>query len=291
MPETAFLGPGRSYPVKEERDGEWVYARNLLLAAAREAHMHGRTDIARRADAIREREFGAKAEDKIPGRDGALVQLAADRSPGRIHLFEDRRLFSGTAFDRDTTRTKDHDGRLRVSVANISKANVCPYWGREIPNWEELGLASDKVYRLYRDPDELARAADTFNGVPILDEHKPSTAEDHPRELVVGTTGTETTFEAPYLQTSLVFWPRAAIDDIESEDRRQLSASYRYDADMTPGVTSGGENYDGVMRNIRGNHVMLCAEGRAGSDVAVGDAAIKGRSLWVPKGSLARAAA
>ena len=312
MPQSAFLGPDRTYPVKEKRDGEWKYTRNLLLAAARRARMQGRKDIARRADAIREREF-SDAEDcftakddesfeklehslahkkgvhdpkalavfigrehgKIPGRDEALVAMAADRMPGRINLFEDRRQLSGVAFDRKSTRTIDHDGRLRVSVANISKSNVSPYWGHEIPDWDRLGLEPNKIYRLYRDPKELAKAVDTFNGVPILDEHQPSTAEDHPRELVVGATGTEAKFEAPYLKNSLIFWPQEAINDIDRNERRQLSASYRYVADMTPGVTPEGEQFDGRMTQIFGNHVMLCAEGRVGSDVMVGDAALK----------------
>lgn len=277
MPESAFLGPDRTYPVKEKRDGKWVYTRNLLLAAERRAVTQGRRDIANRARAIREREFGASGN--IPGRDRALSRLAEDRKPGRIHLLDDRRQFSGTAFDRDTTRTIDHDGRLRVSVANISKANVCPYWGREIPAYDELGLEPDRLYHLYRDPDELAKAAPTFNSVPILDEHRSSTADDHPRDLVIGTTGSDAKFVAPYLQASLVFWPQEAIDDIDNDERRQLSASYRYDADMTPGVTPEGEKFDGVMRRIRGNHVMLVSEGRAGPDVMVGDRAIR-RFNW-----------
>ncbi len=64
MPADVFLEPGaRKYPCKEKRDGEWVYSRDLLLAAAREARMHGHESLAARADAIRNREFGAKAKD------------------------------------------------------------------------------------------------------------------------------------------------------------------------------------------------------------------------------------
>ena len=67
------------------------------------------------------------------------------------------------AFDRQSARSIDADGRLHVSKTNISKANVCPYFGREIPNWQELGLDGDKVYRLYRDPEELAKGEVTVN--------------------------------------------------------------------------------------------------------------------------------
>ncbi len=57
-PESAFLVPSeKKYPVKTKEDGEWKYNRKLLLAAAREARMHGKENIAKKADEIREREF------------------------------------------------------------------------------------------------------------------------------------------------------------------------------------------------------------------------------------------
>ncbi|MGY0790951.1 DUF2213 domain-containing protein [Azospirillum argentinense] len=173
------------------------------------------------------------------------------------------------AMDRgDTVRTKDADGRLRVERANISKAVVNPYLGREIPGWEALGLLPDRAYRLLRHPDELARAASSFNALPLLDTHVPATAWDHPKGKVVGTTGTDAAFEAPYLTNSLAVWTADAIAGIEDGTRKELSCGYRYDPDMTSG-TWEGQPYDGVMRNIQGNHVALVREGRAGPDVAV----------------------
>lgn len=60
-PASVFLMPAaRKYPVKTKQDGEYKYDRGLLLAAAREARMHGHSALADRADAIREREFGGK---------------------------------------------------------------------------------------------------------------------------------------------------------------------------------------------------------------------------------------
>ena len=65
------------------------------------------------------------------------------------------------AFDRGSVRQIDKVGRLQVERSNISKANVCGYYGREIPNSEALGLEPDRLYMLYRDPDELRKAAKT----------------------------------------------------------------------------------------------------------------------------------
>jgi hypothetical protein len=171
-----------------------------------------------------------------------------------------------------SVRTIDQDGHLHVSMANISKVAVNPYRGNEIPHYQELGLDPDKVYQLFRAPDELAKAAPSFSSKPLFSIHRPSTAENHPKQITVGSIGNDVRFVAPYLRAPLVVWDAAAIDGIESDDQRELSCGYRYDADMTPGIYKG-TRYDGVMRNILGNHVTLVESGRAGSDVIVGDAA------------------
>ena len=177
---------------------------------------------------------------------------------------------SALAFDRATVRSFDKDGRLHIEVTPISKANVCPYYGREIPNSRSLGLQPDKVYYLLRDPKELAKAASTFNNIPLLNEHIPVTAADPQKMAVVGSTGTDAEFDGTYLKNSLVVWDADSIAGIETDEKKELSSAYRYVADMTPGVHEG-QPYDGVMRDIVGNHVALVIEGRAGSDVVVWD--------------------
>ena len=175
------------------------------------------------------------------------------------------------AMDRMTVRNTDVDGRMHIEVSPISKSNVCPYYGREIPNWQALGLLPDKIYRLYRDPVELAKAAPTFNRIPLLNKHVPHMADNPPKDNVVGTTGDNARFDPPYLLNSLSVWDNSAIAGIETNEQRELSSSYRYRADMTPGVNPEGEPFDGSMRDIVGNHVALVPVGRAGPDVSVGD--------------------
>lgn len=177
---------------------------------------------------------------------------------------------SALAFDKATVRSFDKDGRLHIELTPISKANICPYYGREIPNSKALGLQPDKVYYLLRDPKELAKAATTFNNIPLLNEHIPVTAADPQKMAVVGSTGTDAEFDGTYLKNSLVVWDADSIAGIETDEKKELSSAYRYVADMTPGVHEG-QPYDGVMRDIVGNHVALVIEGRAGSDVVVGD--------------------
>jgi hypothetical protein len=175
------------------------------------------------------------------------------------------------AFDRASVRSFDKVGRLQVTKSNISKANVCPYFGREIPNHEALGLDPEKIYRLWRHPDELKKAAATFNNIPLLNIHIPDFPGDPPRESRVGVTHSSAEFDGTYLTNGLSVWDNSAIAGIETEEQEELSSSYQYVADMTPGTTPDGEVYDGIMRDIVGNHVALVETGRAGSDVLVAD--------------------
>jgi hypothetical protein len=183
-----------------------------------------------------------------------------------------RSVYDGIAVDRaPENRTKTVDGRLVVKVNNISKACVSPYLGEEIPDWESLGLDPQRIYQLYRHPGELKKAASTFNSIPILLVHKPSTADDHPRELTVGTTGNDAEFNAPYLQNSLVIWDGEGVEAVESKKQHELSPGYRFTARMTSGTTPDGEYYDGIMTALSGNHLCLVELGRTGHDVVVGD--------------------
>lgn len=74
------------------------------------------------------------------------------------------------AFDR-TARRIDADGRLHVDRSHISKATVNPYYGKEIPGYEALGLQPDKVYRLLRTlwnwsgPPPLSHASPFFRSM------------------------------------------------------------------------------------------------------------------------------
>lgn len=173
------------------------------------------------------------------------------------------------ALDRSARRI-DADGRLHVDRSHISKATVNPYYGKEIPGYEALGLQPDKVYRLLRDPVELERAAPTFARLPVLSEHVPVTVEAPRPDLVVGAIGSEVVFAAPYLDADLCVWDATAIAGIETDKVRELSCAYRYVPVMEPGEFEG-QPYDGRMTEIQGNHLALVEVGRAGSDVVVAD--------------------
>lgn len=180
-------------------------------------------------------------------------------------------------------RRIDADQHLHVEMTNVSKANVCPYYGREIPDAQALGLNPNAVYMLYRDPAELAAGAHTIEGKPLLMHHQPVTSDDHPAELVVGAVGTGAKYEHPYLRAPMSVWRQDAIEAINAdpdsdEYQGELSPGYRYRADMSPGTSPEGVAFHGRMRDIKFNHLAIVKEGRTGHDVIVADEAPIGLS-------------
>ena len=174
-----------------------------------------------------------------------------------------------------SVRTKDENGFLHVALTPISKATVNPYLGKEIEGSKEHGFEPDKIYYGLRDPDELEKGAGTFNGLPLLLEHHPTDAENLPKEWIVGSMGTDAVFEKPYLKNSLTVTDAQAIQYIEDGTAKEISCSYRFTPDFTAGEYTEADgskvHYDFIMRDIKGNHVALVPEGRAGHDVKVAD--------------------
>lgn len=175
------------------------------------------------------------------------------------------------AFDRSASaRRVDENGYLHVASSHITKATVNPYYGAEIPGWEAAGLEPQKVYYGFRDPQELQKSLPTWAGLPLHIEHHVDSADDPQKLTRVGSVGTDVRWNAPYVDAPLTVWDRQAITGIEDGSFRELSCAYRYTPDFTPGEYERTP-YDFVMRDIRGNHVALVEEGRAGPDVVVAD--------------------
>lgn len=193
-----------------------------------------------------------------------------------------------------TARHKDGNGHLIVDRTCITKAAINPYKGKEIPNWQALGLDPNKVYMLLRCPAELQRALPTFQGLQLLERHTPVSSEEPEKDSTVGSIGTVVEMDGDNVYSSLRVYDQNAIDLIESEKLNQLSAGYAYTADMTGGEWNG-EHYDGVMRNIHGNHVALVERGRIGKDAIIADEMpneieefLMSKKIALKKGSLSK---
>lgn len=174
----------------------------------------------------------------------------------------------------DSVRDIDDNGYLHVGVSNITKEQVAPYRGEEIPDFEKLGLKPDEIYNVYRPASELSKPAtvESLNGIPVLLKHAEDSAEA-PASNRVGSTGTDAKWEPPYLTNSLHIQDADAIRRINDGTMREISLGYF----CTPVLRHGefeGEPYDVVMTDISCNHVALVEEGRAGHDVSVKDSTL-----------------
>lgn len=176
------------------------------------------------------------------------------------------------ALDKASVRTIDANGFMRVKISPFTKEQVAPYYGREIPGWEQLGLNPGKIYYGYRPASELSdpAAVNSINGIPVHLRHHADFAEAPAHGTRVGAAGTDAEWRAPYLMNSLTIYDKEAQDGINSNEIRDLSLAYQYQPDMKTGEWQG-QHYDFIMRHIRGNHVALVEEGRAGHDVLVFD--------------------
>lgn len=189
----------------------------------------------------------------------------------------------------DSARSIDANGHLLVNRTVITKAAVNPYQGNTIPKWEELGLDGNRTYMLLRDPDELKKSLDTFKGLQLLIRHVPVDATNPEKESTIGSIGTDLDMDNDgRVWSSLRVYDQDAIDYIESKELGELSAGYAYDADMTAG-TWNGQAYDGIMRNIHGNHVAIVNRGRIGSDAIIADSIegqLMAKKIKVEKGGV-----
>ena len=177
------------------------------------------------------------------------------------------------ALDAESKRTYDDNGFLHVSISPLTRVQVAPYHGSEIPGWQSLGLDPERIYKGYRSAEELSKpeTIESVNGIPIQLMHHMDYADKPAKATRVGSTGTDAAFHDPYLTNSLHIQDKKAIDRINDGSMRELSLAYRYKPIFTAGVSPDGEKYDFLMTDISANHLALVDEGRAGHEVLVYD--------------------
>lgn len=135
-------------------------------------------------------------------------------------------------------------------------------------------LPGGKVRNELRLPDEVfnADALTSFGLAPLTNDHPPvPLSPKNTGRYQVGSV-VEPHQDAEYVAAKIQITDADAIEAAEA-GKRQLSCGYNCDLEMASGVTSGipgvpdGLHYDAIQRNIRGNHVALVRNGRAGESV------------------------
>lgn len=159
------------------------------------------------------------------------------------------------------------DGYM-VADVRITRIGIQSYRG------DEMGRPDLSALRVWR-PEAEVFHADAMASMA----HRPVTL-DHPSEPVtaanwkthsVGQIGGEVARDGDYIRVPLVLMDQAAIDAVKA-GKRQLSVGYAADIDWTSGTTPDGQAYDAVQRRIRGNHLAIVDQARAGPACRIGDA-------------------
>jgi hypothetical protein len=167
-------------------------------------------------------------------------------------------------------RTRTEDGYL-VAPGNLARAgNVQAYRA------SELSLDGDpsRIVRLYRPPEEVfaADAIKSFEAKPITLNHPSDgfVTSKNWRGLARGEV-LHIVQDGDHLSGELNIRDAEAIAAIDAKEKEQLSAGYAFDFDETPGKSPAGESYDGIQRNIRGNHFAIVQAARGGETCRVAD--------------------
>jgi hypothetical protein len=124
--------------------------------------------------------------------------------------------------------------------------------------------------RELRLPEEVfsADALASLAMLPVTVDHPPEEISPaNARQFTVGTVGEGVKRDGDFVRASLVLFDAAAISAVEA-GKHQVSVGYHLDLDETPGVWRG-EKYDAVQRAIRGNHLAIVDQGRAGPVAAI----------------------
>lgn len=167
-----------------------------------------------------------------------------------------------------------------VAPGNLARTGVQEYRAFEL-GLDADGMDPMKVIRLYRPAEEVFDAASmtSFEGKPVTlghpDEHV--TAENW-SDLAQGEV-TEIKRAGDMLAGTVIIRNRKAIDAVEN-GTVELSNGYTFSLDMTPGKTADGQDYDGVQRNIRVNHIALVDA--AGDDQESGNG-LAGRDAFMDR--------
>ncbi len=169
-----------------------------------------------------------------------------------------------------TSRKMTDEGYL-IAPGNLARTGVQEYRAFEL-GLDADGIDPMKVIRLHRPAEEVFNPASmaSFESKPITIEHpKEAVTADNWSELAKGEVR-DVTRSGDLMTGTLLVRAKDAIEAVQT-GKVQLSNGYTFELDMTSGQTADGRAYDGIQRNIRGNHVALVDAARCGSACRIAD--------------------
>lgn len=121
------------------------------------------------------------------------------------------------------------------------------------------------VQKEFRPPEEVFNedSINSFKMIPITDEHRGLINAKNAKQVQVGITGQEFKKDDNYLAPFIKIFDKEIISQIKINGKRGLSFGYTVELEKADGIYDG-EKYDYIQRNIRGNHLAIVNQGRAG---------------------------
>lgn len=165
---------------------------------------------------------------------------------------------------------------FRYDIAPIERYEVTPEgylraWATIARTGVQMYTDADgSVRREYRPEEEVSspESLASFAGKAVTLEHPPILLDSaNTKNYQIGFSGTEVVYDNGFVRAVMTITDKDAIEKIMRGDAKEVSAGYRVEFDPTPGVAATGENYDGVQRTIKGNHIAVVRRGRAGPQV------------------------
>ena len=157
--------------------------------------------------------------------------------------------------------------------ATIARTGIQVYAARELGLDKSKGIDGNARIRLMRPRDEV------FAPAAMASFERDAITDDHPAEPVTPATWGDVAVgdvhdiacSGETLTANLIVRDQDAIKAICDDGKSEMSCGYSFDLDMTPGQAADGSEYDGIMRNIRGNHVAIVNYARGGSALRIAD--------------------
>jgi len=184
-------------------------------------------------------------------------------------LLRDHAMIETVALADKQVLTLDDNGYLNVT-ARIARTGLQTYSGDEIPGGH---FRDRKVVHILRPASEVFadKALSSFANLPITLGHPETgvSAANYKQTAVGISTGTPTR-DGDYMKVTLSIRDAETVARIMDVGGMQISNGYTVDLDLTAGTTSGGDQYDAIQRNIRGNHIALVDAARCGPECRIG---------------------
>lgn len=159
---------------------------------------------------------------------------------------------------QDSNREITPFGHMKVTDCILTAESVDEYMGSELP--KTPGIDPDKVYRIYRPAAELKKAIDSYNDVPLTNEHFFVDELQANRNKWLGTTSGKARVVDGKVMNNVVVWSKDGVDLVEKV-KQGLSAGYAYNLVQESGSWNG-KPYDFKMTDIVCNHVALVGNPR-----------------------------